>query len=73
MKNKLSGVIILLMVSFCLSACLPHAIFTGVTASGLEFAKDRSAGETIDDIKIATKIKAQLLAKHFRHLYTKVQ
>lgn len=72
MKNKLSGAIILLVSSFYLSACLPHAIFTGAAASGLEFAKDRSAGETIDDIKIATKIKAQLLSKHFKHLYTKV-
>lgn len=64
------------IILFCaqlhlVTSCAP-AIFTGATASTLEFAKDRSAGETISDIKIETRIKTTLLAKHFKQLYTRV-
>ncbi len=54
-----------------LSSCLP-VIFGGAAASTLAVAKDRQIGETIDDVKIATAIKASLMKNDFKKLYAKV-
>lgn len=55
-----------------LAACLP-AIFTGATISVVELAKDRSPSEAVDDIRIATAIKTELIKKNFRKLYTRIK
>lgn len=62
---------IMLSLLFLLSGCLP-TIFTGATVSVVELAKDRSAGETLTDARIATAIKTSLLKSNFKKLYTKI-
>lgn len=60
------------ILSILLSGCLP-AVFTGVTVSAAEFAKDRQAGDTLKDIKISSAIKASFIKNNFRELYTKIK
>jgi osmotically-inducible protein OsmY len=61
--------IILAMIS--LSGCMP-AIFGTAAGTTVAAAKDRSAGSTVDDIKISAKIKKDFISKGFRDLYTKI-
>ncbi|WP_341754055.1 BON domain-containing protein [Candidatus Tisiphia endosymbiont of Dioctria rufipes] len=63
---------IIIILSFMLTGCLP-AIFTAATTSTLAVAKDQSIAETIDDVKISTKIKASFIKNNFRELYTKIK
>ncbi|WP_375331872.1 BON domain-containing protein [Candidatus Tisiphia endosymbiont of Temnostethus pusillus] len=63
---------IIIILSFMLTGCLP-AVFTAATTSTLAVAKDQSIAETIDDVKIATKIKASFIKNNFRELYTKIK
>ena len=62
----------ILFLSFSLEGCLP-VIFTGAAGSALELAKDRTAGDTVNDVKISTSIKAAFIKKNFRELYTKIK
>jgi osmotically-inducible protein OsmY len=39
----------------------------------MEFAKDRPAGDTLTDVRISTKIKAELAKTNFRELFTKIK
>lgn len=71
MRNILSTTLLFLCL-FLTSGCLP-LVFTGAAGSALEFSKDRSAGETISDVKISTSIKASLIKKHFRSLYSRIK
>ncbi|BFD46472.1 MAG: BON domain-containing protein [Rickettsia endosymbiont of Sergentomyia squamirostris] len=63
---------IIIILSFMLTGCLP-AVFTAATTSTLAVAKDQSIAETIDDVKIAAKIKASFIKNNFRELYTKIK
>ncbi|MCC8483361.1 MAG: BON domain-containing protein [Rickettsia endosymbiont of Labidopullus appendiculatus] len=63
---------IIIILSFILTGCFP-AIFTAATSSTIAAAKDQSISETIDDIKISTKIKASFMKNNFRELYTKIK
>ncbi|UCM85720.1 MAG: BON domain-containing protein [Rickettsia endosymbiont of Culicoides impunctatus] len=63
---------IIIILSFILTGCFP-AIFTATTSSTIAAAKDQSISETIDDIKISTKIKASFMKNNFRELYTKIK
>lgn len=63
---------IIIILSFMLTGCLP-AIFTAATSSTIAAAKDQSISETIDDVKISTKIKASFMKNNFRELYTKIK
>ncbi|NRB10228.1 MAG: BON domain-containing protein [Rickettsiaceae bacterium] len=65
-----SSLLTLLMVT-SLTSCLP-IVFTGSTISAVEFAKDRSAGDTITDMRISTNIKAKLAKHSFKKLYSLV-
>lgn len=56
-----------------LTGCCFPAIFTAATSSTIAAAKDQSISETIDDIKISTKIKASFIKNNFRELYTKIK
>lgn len=67
MKNLL----IIILASFLLYGCFP-TIFAGATGATVSVAKDRSLGETVDDSKIAAKIKAEMIGSNFKTLYTKV-
>jgi len=64
--------LIMLLALLSLSGCLP-TIFAGVAGSTLAFAKDRSAGETLTDVRISSALKAQFIKKNFRELYTKIK
>lgn len=61
-----------IVASLAISGCLP-AVFTGATSSAMEFAKDRPAGDTLADAKIAARIKAELVKTNFRELFTKIK
>ncbi|WP_425363093.1 BON domain-containing protein [Candidatus Tisiphia endosymbiont of Hybos culiciformis] len=63
---------IIIILSFMLTGCFP-AIFTAATSSTIAAAKDQSIAETIDDVKISTKIKASFIKNNFRELYTKIK
>ncbi|HJD56747.1 MULTISPECIES: BON domain-containing protein [unclassified Candidatus Tisiphia] len=63
---------IIIILSFILTGCFP-TIFTAATSSTIAAAKDQSISETIDDIKISTKIKASFIKNNFRELYTKIK
>lgn len=60
-----------IFILFQLTSCLPAA-FTAVTASTLAVSKDRSLGNTIDDVRISSKIKTSFLSQGFRNLYVKI-
>lgn len=62
----------ILFVSFALNGCLP-VIFTGAAGSAVEFAKDREARQTLTDTRISAGIKADLIKKGFRDLYTHIK
>ena len=53
------------------SGCMP-AIFGAAAGTTVAVAKDRSAGSTVDDIKISAGIKKDFISKGFRDLYTKI-
>lgn len=72
MSNSTVKIIAFLSISLLLTGCFP-AIFTGATTSAMAFAKDRPAADTLSDVKIATKIKAELLKSNFRNVYTRVK
>ncbi len=67
MKN----ILLILIVSCTLTACLP-AIFSAASATTIATAKDRTFGNTIDDITISARIRKDFIAKGFKKLYTKI-
>lgn len=64
--------IAIIMLSFSLKSCMP-AIFTAAAGSTLAVAKDRSIGETIDDVKISGRIQTAFIKYNFKELYTKIK
>lgn len=62
---------LIILLSSSLAGCLP-AIFAGATATTLAVAKDRTIGETVDDVKIATGIKTEFIKSKFQELYAKI-
>jgi osmotically-inducible protein OsmY len=72
MKTLLLNATSCVLSMFLLSGCLP-LIFTGAAGTTIEFAKDRAAGDTLKDMRISTAIKANLLNKDFRNLYSKIR
>jgi osmotically-inducible protein OsmY len=70
--KKISFISAFVGLSLLVSGCLP-TIFTGATASVVELAKDRPAGEALTDIRIASGIKASFIKNNFRELYTKIK
>ena len=71
-KNILKISAWFMMLSISLIGCLP-TIFTGATGSAMEFAKDRSAGETITDARISAAIKASLIKENFKYVYSRIK
>jgi osmotically-inducible protein OsmY len=69
MKNF--KIIFLLLLCFSLTSCIP-TLFTAAASTTIASAKDRSFGNTIDDITISGKIKKEFIAKGFKKLYTKI-
>ena len=47
-------------------------VFTATTTAGMALAKNRTVGDTIDDVTIATKIKKAFLTEGFTSLYAKI-
>ncbi|XVN43406.1 MAG: BON domain-containing protein [Candidatus Rickettsia vulgarisii] len=64
--------IAIIILSFSLTSCMP-AIFTVAAGSTIAVAKDRSLGETIDDVKISGKIQTAFMKDNFKKLYTKIK
>ncbi|WP_341756690.1 MULTISPECIES: BON domain-containing protein [unclassified Candidatus Tisiphia] len=64
---------VIIILSFMLTGCCLPAIFTVASTSTIAAAKDQSISETIDDVKISTKIKASFIKNNFRELYTKIK
>ncbi len=62
----------LLLLSLFISGCFP-AIFTTTTVTTLSLSKDRTLGETIDDIKILSYIEKAFLKQGIRDLYSKIK
>lgn len=62
MKSSLSRILITSSFCLALSGCVAAAAGVGAEAGYIAAQKDRSAGETIDDQLIVTKIKSRLLA-----------
>lgn len=54
-----------------LSSCLP-VIFTAASGATFVAAKDQKVGQSVDDLAIATKIKASFIKNNFRELYSKI-
>lgn len=71
-KKLILIIITLSATSTLLSGCLP-VIFTGAATSVYAFAKDRSAGDTLGDVKIANAIKAKLIKSNFRKIYSRIE
>lgn len=71
-KNLLLNFISICFLSFLLQGCLP-SIFAGATGSAMEFAKDRPAGDTLTDIRISTRIKAELAKENFKYIYSRIK
>ena len=71
-QNLYIKVILILFTSVMLSGCLA-AVFTGAAGSALQFAKDRPAGGTLTDVRIATAIKGEFIKRNFRELYAKIK
>ncbi|MDX2049963.1 MAG: BON domain-containing protein [Rickettsiaceae bacterium] len=63
--------IILVFVLFELQACMP-TIFAAATTTTFATAKDRSLGNTIDDVIISTTIRKEFISHGFKKLYTKI-
>lgn len=61
----------LAILSTSLLGCLP-AVFTGASKTAVEMAKDRPIGDTLTDVKISARIKAALIKKSFRNIYSRV-
>ncbi len=70
-KTSLLSVIAICSLSICLQGCMP-TIFAGTAGSAMEFAKDRPAGDTLTDIRISTRIKAELVKENFKHIYSRI-
>lgn len=68
---RLTNLIIIILFSYNLSSCMPVA-FTAIASTTIASAKDRSFGDTIDDLTIATKIKKEFISKGFKKLYARV-
>lgn len=66
-----TSILFICVFTFSLSGCFP-VIFTGATKSGMEFAKDRTAGDTLTDIRISTNIKGQLLKSSFKNIFSRI-
>ncbi len=65
--------IILLIVSFSLSGCVPPMLFGGAAVGGAVVgAKDRTGSEVVNDIKIAAGIRKAFITKGFKGLYAKI-
>ncbi|AAU03856.1 BON domain-containing protein [Rickettsia typhi] len=64
-------VLIFISLLLSISACLP-AIFTAVTATGIVASKDQPMSKTLNDVKIATGIKADLVKNNFKDLGAKI-
>lgn len=64
--------IAIIILSFSLTACMP-VIFTAAAGSTLAVAKDRSLGETVDDVKISGRIQTAFIKDNFKELYTKIK
>jgi osmotically-inducible protein OsmY len=65
--------IVLLTVLLSLSGCIAPVLLGGAAVgSAVIAAKDRTGGETVDDIKISASIKKAFLSKGFKGLYAKI-
>jgi len=60
-----------LLVALSQTSCIP-TLFTAAASTTIASAKDRSFGDTVDDITISGKIKKEFIAKGFKKLYTKI-
>ena len=69
--KKILCLFTLLITCLPLSGCLP-ALFTAAASTTVASAKDRTFGDTVDDIAISAKIKKEFIAKGFRKLYNKI-
>ena len=69
--NKIIIVASIFVSSFLLSSCM-LGVFTATTTAGMALAKNRTVGDTIDDVTIATKIKKAFLTEGFTSLYAKI-
>lgn len=58
-------------ISLMLCGCFP-TIFSATGAGAIASAKDRTFGETVDDVTISTKIKKDFAVSGFKDLYTKI-
>ncbi len=67
MKN----ILVILIALLSLTSCLP-AIFTAASATTIATAKDRTFGNTVDDITISARIRKDFVSKGFKKLYTKI-
>lgn len=63
--------IIILLLPLVLTSCFPM-VFTGATSATLAVAKDRTLHETVDDLKLSTSLRSDLIASNFRQIYTKI-
>lgn len=66
------SLILLLSLAIMLSGCV-ETLFLGAVSSAVEFAKDRSPTETVQDVKLATTIKAAFAQKNFSNLYVNIK
>lgn len=71
-KKLLLNVIAICSLCVFLQGCMP-SIFAGATGSAMEFAKDRPAGDTLTDIRISTRIKAELARENFKYIYSRIK
>lgn len=68
---RILNLILLIYISQMLSSCVP-ALFVASASTTMASAKDRSFGDTVDDITIATKIRKGFASNGFKKLYTKI-
>lgn len=68
---KYINIILLVLVGFYQTSCMP-LFFTAAASTTIASAKDRSFGETIDDIKISTRIKKEFISQGFKSLYSRI-
>ena len=64
-------IIVTMLMTSLLSGCLP-ALFGTAASSSLDFAKDRSARETVQDYKISIAMKKRFMIKGFSDLYSRI-
>ncbi len=69
--NSLLTIIIITTLSLPLSSCVPVAI-TAAAGTSIAVAKDRSLGNTVDDIAIATKIRAEFINHGFSKMFARI-